>query len=50
MGFIKCLSVQVYRHCILQVRYRDFTEILLTFVMPINEYAEMSRLAGRGRG
>ena len=30
------VSVHVYRHCILQVRYRDFTEILLTFVMSIN--------------
>ena len=30
------VSVHVYRHCIFQVRYRDFTEILLTFVMSIN--------------
>ena len=29
-------SVHVYRHCILQVRYRDFTEILLTFHKSIN--------------
>ena len=33
---MKCLSVQVYRQRILQGRYRDFTEILLTFVISIN--------------
>ena len=30
------VSVHVYRHSILLGRYRDFTEILLTFVMSIN--------------
>ena len=30
------VSVHVYRHCNLQVIYRDFTEILLTFVKSIN--------------
>ena len=29
-------SVHIYRHCILQVRYRDITEILLTFLKSIN--------------
>lgn len=36
VGFMKCLSVHVYRQRILQGRYRDFTEILLTFVISIN--------------
>ena len=30
------VSVHVYRHCNLQVIYRDFNEILLTFVKSIN--------------
>ena len=30
------VSVHVYRRSILLGRYRDFTEILLTFVMSIN--------------
>ena len=30
------VTVHVYRHCVLQRRYGDFTEILLTFVMSIN--------------
>ena len=30
------VRVHVYRHCNLQVRYRDFTEILPTFVKSLN--------------
>ena len=36
VNFDWTVRVHAYRHCILQGRYRDFTEIFVTFVMSIN--------------
>ena len=36
VNFDWTVRVHVYRHCILQGRYRDFTEIFVSFVMSIN--------------